>query len=105
MVEMEEDFKVVGEVAEGPEVVSLVKRLKPRILIVAASMPGLSGLEISGVACEQLSAPAVIVLSVYSKEEHVVQALRNGAAGYVVIMRDPPSWCARSGGSSRGTAI
>jgi DNA-binding NarL/FixJ family response regulator len=84
LVEIEEDFKVVGEAADGGAVVSLVERLKPDMVIVAAAMPGLNGLEITRLVCQQSPAPAVIVLSKYSEEQYVIQALRNGAAGYVV---------------------
>ena len=89
LVEMEKDFKVVGEVANGAEVVGLVKRLKPRLVIVAGAMPRLNGFEITRLVCQQSPAPAVIVLSMHSKEQYVIQALRNGAAGYVVTNAKP----------------
>ncbi len=89
LVEREGDFKVVGEVADGLKVVGLVERLKPRILIVAVAMPGLNGLEITRLVRQQSPATAVIVLSMYSKEQYVIQALRNGAWGYVVKHAKP----------------
>jgi two-component system, NarL family, response regulator NreC len=84
LVELEEDFKVVGEAADGAEVVNLVRRLKPRVLIVGVAMPQLNGLEITRRVCQESPATAVIVLSMDSKEQYVIQALRNGATGYVV---------------------
>jgi DNA-binding NarL/FixJ family response regulator len=84
LVELEKDFKVVGEVADGHKVVALVARLKPRVLIVAVATPGLNGLEITRLVRERSPGTAVIVLSMHSKEQYVVQALRNGAGGYVV---------------------
>jgi two-component system response regulator NreC len=84
LVELEEDFKIVGEAADGAEVVNLVKRLKPRVLIVGVAMPQLNGLEITRLVCQESPATAVIVLSMDSKEQYVIQALRNGATGYVV---------------------
>ena len=89
LVEMERDFKVVGEVADGAAVVGLVKRLKPRTLIVAVGMLRLNGLEITRLVCQQSPAPAVIVLSMSSKEQYVIEALRNGAAGYVMMNAKP----------------
>lgn len=89
MLEMEDDFKVVGETADGLEAVRLVVRLKPRILIVAVAMPGLNGLEVTRQVCQQSPGTGVIVLSRHSKEEYVIQALRNGASGYVVKCAKP----------------
>jgi two-component system, NarL family, response regulator NreC len=86
---MEEDFKVVGEAANGAEVVSLIKRLRPRLLIVAGAMPRLNGVEITRLVCQQSPAPAVIVLSMQSNEQYVIEALRNGAAGYVMTNAKP----------------
>ncbi|HEU4370668.1 MAG TPA: response regulator transcription factor [Methylomirabilota bacterium] len=86
----EEDFQVVGEATDGLRVVGLVERLKPRILVVAVAMPGLNGLEIARQVRQQSPATAVIMLSRYSNEQYVIQALRNGASGYVVKSARPP---------------
>src|SRR5205814_2322541 len=67
-----------------------VERLKPRILVVAVGMPGLNGLEIARQVRQVSSATAVIILSRYSREQYVIQALRNGASGYVVKSARPP---------------
>ena len=89
LVELENDFRVVGEAADGLKVARLVERLKPRMLLVALAMPGLNGLEITRQVHQQSPATAVIVISVCSKEEYVIQALRNGASGYVVTCAKP----------------
>jgi DNA-binding NarL/FixJ family response regulator len=89
LVELEENFKVVGEAVDGTAVVDLVKRLKPRMLIVAMTMPRLNGLDITRLVCRQSPATAVIVLSAQSKDEYIIQALRNGAAGYVMTHAKP----------------
>lgn len=89
LIETEEDFKVVGEIADGLKVVGFVERLKPRTLIVDVAMAGLNGLEITRLVRQRSPATAVIVLSVYAKDQYVIQALRNGAAGYVVKHAKP----------------
>jgi two-component system response regulator NreC len=89
LVEKEPDFKVVGQAGDGLKVVDLVARLKPRILIVGLAMPGLNGLEITRQVRHQSPATSVIVLSMYSQDEYVIQALRNGATGYVVTHAKP----------------
>jgi DNA-binding NarL/FixJ family response regulator len=89
LLEMERDFKVVGEAEDGLKAVDLVRRLKPRVLIVAAEMRGLNGLEVTR-RVRQQSATAVLVLSMYSNEAYVIQALRNGASAYVMKQAKPP---------------
>jgi two-component system response regulator NreC len=89
LLEAEADFKVEGEVADGLEAVSLVQRLKPRVLIVALAMPGLNCLEITRQVQQHSPATSVIVLSTYSNEQYVLQALKNGAAGYVMMYVNP----------------
>jgi two-component system response regulator NreC len=89
LLEVEEDFEVVGEAADGVKVVGLVKRLKPDALIVAISMTGLNGLEITRQVRQGSPATAVIVLSMYADARYVIQALKNGASGYVMKQAMP----------------
>jgi len=84
LLELEPDFDVVGEAADGLSVVPLVDRLKPEVLIVDVAMPGLYGIEITRQVRDRSPKTAVIVLSRYVNEWYVTEALRNGASGYVV---------------------
>jgi two-component system, NarL family, response regulator NreC len=84
LLEVEPDFEVIGETADGLSVVSLVDRLKPDVLIVDVAMPGLYGIEIARQVRERSPKTAVIVISRYVNEWYVTEALRNGASGYVV---------------------
>ena len=84
LLESQDDFKVIGQTGDGLEVCGLVQRLRPRVLVIAVAMPGLSGLEVVRQVRERFPATAVLMLSMYSKEEYVRQALRNGASGYVL---------------------
>jgi two-component system, NarL family, response regulator NreC len=95
LLETEKDFKVVGDTGDGLQAVGLVRRLRPRILVIAVAMPGLNGLDVARQVREQSPATAVVMLSTYSKEQYVVQALRNGASGYV-LKRARPSELARA---------
>lgn len=88
LLETEKDFAVVGEVADGLRVASLVQRRKPRILIVGLALPGLNSFDAILRVRQRSPAPAVIVLSMYMEEQYVVEALRCGASGYVVTQAD-----------------
>ena len=84
LLERERDLEIVGEVADGLKVINLVKRRKPRVLVVSLGMPGLNGFEITRRVREHAPKTGVIVLSMYGHDQYVIEALRRGAAGYVV---------------------
>jgi two-component system, NarL family, response regulator NreC len=80
----EPDFSVVGEVEDGSMTLELVSHLKPHVLIVDLMMPGLGGLEVTRQVRQRYPATRVIVLSMHANEAYVLEALRNGAMGYVL---------------------
>ena len=84
LLETKKDFKVVGEVADGLKVVGLVERRKPRVLIMALALPGLSSFEVTLRVRKRRPETAVILLSMDASDHYVIEALRSGASGYVV---------------------
>lgn len=84
LLEAEPDITVVGEAADGLTTAHLVERLKPDVLVVDVMMPALNGLEVTRQVVRQSPDTRVIVLSMYSDESYVMEALKNGAAGYVL---------------------
>ena len=84
LLEGEQDFSVVGEIGDGLEVSDLVATLKPDILILDVMLPGLSGLDALLQVKRRSPNTRVVVLSMYANEAYVLQALRNGASGYVL---------------------
>ena len=77
-------FTVVGEAANGLAAVDLVEKLHPQILIVDLMLPGLNGLEVINQTRHRAPKTHVIVLSMHADEAYVIQALGNGASGYVL---------------------
>jgi two-component system, NarL family, response regulator NreC len=84
LLEAQEDFRVVAEAGDGLEAVKLVERLKPHVLIVDLMMPGINGLEVARQVSYHSPQTRIIVLSMYGNEPYVLEALRNGAVGYVL---------------------
>jgi two-component system, NarL family, response regulator NreC len=84
LLEAEEDFRVVAEAGDGREATQLAERFTPDVLIVDVMMPGLNGLEVTRQVGKRSPQTRVIMLSMYSNEAYVLEALRNGAAGYVL---------------------
>jgi DNA-binding NarL/FixJ family response regulator len=84
LLEKADDIKVVGEAADGQEAVGLVQRLAPDVLLMDVAMPRLSGTQAVGRVRALDVATQVVMLSMYSDETLVRQALRNGASGYLL---------------------
>ncbi len=84
LLQDEPDFSIVGETGDGLETVRLVERLQPDILILDLMMPGLSGLEILRIVRQRSPQTRVVVLSMYSDNAFVAEALKNGATCYVL---------------------
>lgn len=78
------DYKIVGEASDGDETINKVHQLKPDLLIVDMVMPGINGIEIIKQLLAQFPEIRIIVLSLHDDENYVVNALRNGASGYVL---------------------
>jgi DNA-binding NarL/FixJ family response regulator len=76
--------EVVGEACDGMEVLSLAEQLRPDVVVMDVAMPGLNGLDAT--ARLKLSQPdsKVLILSMHQNEDYVRQALRQGAAAYLL---------------------
>jgi len=84
LLEKADDIEVVGEAADGQEAVELVEQLVPDVLVMDMAMPRLSGNQAIGRVRALGVATRVVILSMYSDETLVGQALRNGARGYLL---------------------
>jgi two-component system response regulator NreC len=84
LLEGEPDFRIVGEVGDGLQVLLEVQRLHPDVLVLDLVMPGCNGLEILRQVRKQRLKTRVVVLSMHGSEAYVLEALRNGAAAYVL---------------------
>ena len=83
LLSSEPDLKVVGQAADGLEAVRVAEQLRPDVLILDISMPGLSGIDVITQVHASSPRTAIVVFSMYTGQSYVAQAFRNGAAGYV----------------------
>ncbi len=82
--EVEPGFTIVGEASDGLEAVKLTERLAPDVLVLDLMMPGLNGLEAARQISQRSPKTRIVILSVSAAEPHVLEALRHGAAAYVL---------------------
>ena len=76
--------EVVAEAGDGHEVLALVDKLRPRIVLMDIAMPGLNGLEATARLAKSHPQTSIIILSMHAAEEYALQALRAGASGYLL---------------------
>ena len=78
------DVEVVGEAGNGEQAVQQVTRLKPDVVLMDISMPGMTGLEAADQIRQNVPGVKVLILTVHETSQYVSQMLKVGAAGYVV---------------------
>lgn len=84
LLEADPDFSVVGEADDGAEVAALVEQHRPDVVVLDLMMPGRSGLDVTRELVQHPDPPRVLILSMHESEAYVFEALRCGAAGYVL---------------------
>jgi len=84
MLTGEPDLEVVGEASAGQQAVSLCRRLRPDVALMDVRMPELDGLAATRIIKEESPATAVVMVTMHENPEYLLEALRAGAAGYVL---------------------
>src|ERR1700704_2199793 len=70
--------EVVGEASNGREVLPLIAKVQPHVVLMDVGMPGLNGLDATVQVTKDFPQVHVLILSMHANEEYVVQALRAG---------------------------
>jgi two-component system response regulator NreC len=83
LLESREDMEVVGEAASGHEALDLAVQLRPDVVLMDISMPGMSGDDATRQILQSVSETNVVALSVHEEEAYFYQMFQAGACGYV----------------------
>lgn len=78
------DIEVVGRGCDGNEAVRLARETAPDIVLMDIQMPGRDGLSAAREILADADAPRVVFLTTFADDEYIVQALKLGAAGYLI---------------------
>ena len=84
LLEQIDDVEVVAEAADGREALRLTEEHRPNLVLMDIAMPELNGLEAASRITKQFPDVSVILLSMHASEEYVSEALKTGAAGYML---------------------
>ncbi len=84
LLDLEEDFDVIGEASRGDEAVGMVKEEAPDVILLDLHLPDGSGADFCSELLRVSPDTKVLILSAYEDEDEVTAALVNGASGYVL---------------------
>ncbi|MDQ3931047.1 MAG: response regulator transcription factor [Chloroflexota bacterium] len=110
LFEMEADIGVVGEARDGLEVQELAEQVNPDVILMDINMPGADGVEATRQIIRRRPHQAIIMLTMFSEEDHLFRAINAGARGYVLKDADSVELvravrCVAQGGSVLDAAI
>jgi DNA-binding NarL/FixJ family response regulator len=78
-----ERFEVVGEASDGLEAITMAERLQPNVVVIDLAMPALNGIDAAREIVKRAPRAKTILLTMYTEEHHVLEALRAGVKGCV----------------------
>jgi DNA-binding NarL/FixJ family response regulator len=84
MLEVEDDFNIVGEAQDGRQAVALAKKFHPQVVLMDIAMPFLNGLEATRQVLKAVPATKIIILSAHSDDAYVKNATDSGALGFLL---------------------
>ncbi len=89
LLSYQQDFEVVGEASNGREAVELCQSLKPDLVLMDVRMPQMDGLEATAAIKAEQPEISVLVITTYENADYLLEAIKAGAAGYV--LKDAPN--------------
>jgi DNA-binding NarL/FixJ family response regulator len=107
LLDVEDDIEVVAEAADGKEGLALAREHLPDIALIDIQMPVMDGIEATRRIAEDpaLAGVHVVILTNYGFDEHVFNALRAGAAGFLVKDIEPEDFLHAVRVAARGDAL
>lgn len=89
LVASQPDLDVVGEAGDGREAVSLVRSVRPDVVLMDIRMPVMDGLAATAEILSQPDPPRIVMLTTFDLDEAAARAIRQGASGFLLKDADP----------------
>jgi DNA-binding NarL/FixJ family response regulator len=84
LLEVDPQIQVVGEAADGPGALEVIRQTQPDVAVLDVRLPGMSGIEVTRALAAERPATRILILSAYDDEDYVAAAVQAGALGYVL---------------------
>jgi DNA-binding NarL/FixJ family response regulator len=104
ILDIEDDIEVVGEAADGAKAVELARSLRPDVVLMDVEMPGMDGLAATRILAAE-DGPSVLILTTFDRDEYLFEALRAGAAGFLLKNGTPEALTEAVRVVARGDAL
>ncbi len=100
-----EGFDVVGEASNGLEAVERARELRPDLILMDITMPGVSGLEATRLIKTEMPQVTVVIVTVSDDEQDLLEAIKSGARGYLLKDLEPVEFFDSLRAIERGEAV
>jgi NarL family two-component system response regulator LiaR len=104
-LELQEGMEIAGEARDGDEGVALATELRPDVVLMDLVMPKVDGVEAMRALRERVPGTRVIVLTSFLDDEHLLPAMRAGAAGYLLKNVQPQELARAIRAADAGEAV
>lgn len=84
LLELEQDLKIIGEAVDAFDAMQQIRKLSPDVILMDISMPKVDGIAITRQITQKFPSTAVIMLTMYRQHQQMLQAMKNGARGYLI---------------------
>ncbi len=84
ILESTDEIEVIGEASNGEEALEKIAYLKPQIMLIDISMPGMSGIELVGKVVKQNNSIRPVILSMHNDDAYILKSVEAGAYGYLL---------------------
>lgn len=84
ILESTDEIEVIGEASNGEEALEKIAYLKPQIMLIDISMPGMSGIELVGKVVKQNNSIRPVILSMHNDDAYILKSVEAGACGYLL---------------------
>lgn len=89
IISLENDMKVIGEATGGKEMMALLGKERPHVIVMDINMPEQDGIELTKIVKKEYPEVKVLILTMYKHDEYFMSAIKEGADGY--LLKDSPS--------------
>lgn len=83
IISLEDGMKVVAEAVNGIEAIQMAMRIRPDLILMDVNLPGIDGIEATRAISEKMESVKIVMLTVSSLDEHLFEAIKAGAIGYL----------------------
>lgn len=84
LLKLSNDIQVVAEATDGPQALEIIPKIKPDVVLLDMSMPGMTGLDVLKALAQRDQLPPTVILTTFGDDKLVSAGIKAGARGYLL---------------------